>query len=85
MTNRETNLHRLVGLALSSIVLGCLSLTRRGQREVREVEFTALSVRANQVRLLGVEEREGLTAGPVRIDAHPGVTILDVLSVPRNR
>ena len=67
----ETNLHRLARLTLGSIVLRCLRLAWRGQRKVGEVEFAALRVRADQVRLLGVEERQSLAAGPVRVDAHP--------------
>jgi len=72
MHGYRTNLNRLTGLRLSRVMLGCLGLTRRRQGEVGEVEFAALRVRADQVRLLGVEERQSLAARPVRVDAHPG-------------
>lgn len=68
----STDLNRLTGLCLGRIVLRGLSLALRRQREVGEVELAALRVRADQIRFLGVEEREGLAAGPVRVDAHPG-------------
>lgn len=68
----STDLKGLTGLCLGRIVLRGLGLTLRRQREIGEVEFAALSIRANQIRFLGVEEREGLAAGSVRVDAHPG-------------
>lgn len=68
----STDLNGLTGLCLGRVVLRGLGLTLRRQREIGEVEFAALSIRADQVRLLGVEKREGLAAGSVRVDTHPG-------------
>lgn len=68
----STDLNGLTRLRLGRVVLRGLGLALRWQREIGEVELAALSIGADQIRLLGVEEREGLAARAVSVDAHPG-------------
>lgn len=55
-----------VQLALSL----ALRLRLAGQSEVGEVELGTLCVRSEQLRLLGVQEGEGLGARPVSLHTH---------------
>lgn len=47
-----------------------LSLGLAGEGEVGKIVFGALGVRSEQLRLLGVQEGEGLGTRPVRLHAH---------------
>lgn len=46
-------------------------LRLRGNGEVREVALGALGVGPDEVRIFGVEKRERLRTGAIRVHAHP--------------
>lgn len=50
------------------VVLGGLRL--RGDGEIGEVAFRTLGVRSYQIGILGVQKREGLRTGSIRIHTH---------------